>query len=70
MTKLNGLDSVKRRFWIKESSKNNKISKENLKEHLLKEIPQEFNDYESFLCEPIYVNNVKKIKMLKKVLNH
>ena len=58
----------KRRFWIKESSKNNKISKENLKDHLLTEIPQEFNDYESFLCEPIYVNNVKKIKMLKKGL--
>ena len=56
----------KRRFWIKESSKDLKISKDNLTEHLLTEIPQNFTAYESFLCEPIFVNNVKKIKMLKK----
>ena len=56
----------KRRFWIKESSKDFKISKDNLTEHLLTEIPQNFTKYESFLCEPIFVNNVKKIKMLKK----
>ena len=56
----------KRRFWIKESSKDYKISKDNLIEHLLTEIPKDFNRYESFLCEPIYVNKVKKIKMLKK----
>ena len=56
----------KRRFWIKENSKGHKISKENLIEHLLTEIPQDLSSYESFLCEPIYVNKVKKIKMLKK----
>ena len=56
----------KRRFWIKEESKKFDISKKNLTEHLLKEIPEKLNNFESFLCEPIFVNNVKKIKMLKK----
>ena len=58
----------KRRFWIKENFVGTKISKENLSNCLLTEIPVEFSNFESFLCEPIFVNNVKKIKMLKKGL--
>tara|TARA_Y100001936_G_C16013589_1_gene635102 strand:+ start:224 stop:1030 length:807 start_codon:yes stop_codon:yes gene_type:complete len=56
----------KRRFWVNENSRNYKLSKENLKESLLTQIKDELSNFESFLCEPIFVNNVKKIKMLKK----
>ena len=56
----------KRRFWIKENFDNAKISNENLINYLLTEIPNNLQDYESFLCKSISVNNVKKIKMLKK----
>ncbi len=56
----------KRRFWVKRDLKNKEFSKENLNDYLLKEIPDDLNNFESFLCEPIFVNKVKKIKMLKK----
>ena len=56
----------KRRFWIKKDLEKNKISRNNLNDYLLTEIPKEYEHYESFLCEPIFVNNVKKIKMLKR----
>ena len=56
----------KRRFWVNRDVKNSKISKENLNDYLLDKIPDELNNFDSFLCEPIFVNKVKKIKMLKK----
>ena len=56
----------KRRFWMKKRLENIKISQDNIQDYLLTEIPEELNNYESFLCEPIFVNKVKKIKMLKK----
>ena len=56
----------KRRFWIKKKPENIKITQNNINNHLLTEIPEQLNNFESFLCEPIFVNKVKKIKMLKK----
>ena len=56
----------KRRFWIKKESYNLEITSENLKDHLLKEIPEEWHSFESVICSPIYINNVKKMKMLKR----
>ena len=56
----------KRRFWIKTNSEKIEITQNNLNNHLLTEIPEQLNNFESFLCEPIFVNKVKKIKMLKK----
>ena len=53
----------KRRFWIK---KNIDIENfEHLKNNLLEEIPKEWENYEVILCNPIKVNYVKKMKMLK-----
>ena len=56
----------KRRLWIKHSSKGKEINKKNLKDHLLLEPDQKWNDYESIICEKIFVNKVKKIKMIKR----
>ena len=56
----------KRRFWIKKSSKGIKIDKKNFKDHLLVEADNEWNKYDAIICDPISVNNVKKIKMLKR----
>ena len=55
----------KRRFWIKENSSSiNNI--EDLKKNLLREIPKKWEQYDAFICDPIRVSPVKKIKMIKK----
>ena len=55
----------KRRFWL--SQKNNIINnKKDLLENLLIEVPDEWCDYESIICEPIDVSNPKKIKIIKR----
>ena len=56
----------KRRLWIKNDSRDKKINKFNLEEHLLLEPDQKWEGYESIICNKVYVNNVKKIKMLKR----
>jgi len=56
----------RRRFWTKKKLLNDKIDIENLKENLLQEIPNELSKYESFLCEPVYINKIKKMKIIKK----
>jgi hypothetical protein len=56
----------KRRYWIKEKFTNNSISIADLKTNLLDFIPETLNNYDAFICEPINVNNVKKIKLLKR----
>ena len=53
----------KRRFWIK---KNSNQSLSEIKEHLITESNSEWSNYDVILCEPIKVNNVKKIKMIKR----
>lgn len=55
----------KRRFWIKdEFSEINNI--DNLKNSLLTEIPSEWEGNDAFLCKPILVSPVKKMKLLKR----
>ena len=56
----------KRRFWIKSSSVGKKIDKNNMKEHLLFELENEWDKYESIICSPINVKGAKKIKILKR----
>ncbi len=55
----------KRRFWIKdEYSKINNI--EDLKKNILRSIPNEWDNYDAFICEPIQVSPAKKIKLIKR----
>ena len=55
----------KRRFWIKDHlSKIDNIH--DLKSNLLRSIPDEWNGYDAFLCNPIKVSPAKKTKLLKR----
>ena len=55
----------KRRFWL--SKKKQSINNFNeLNEYLLKEIPKEWEKYDSVLCNTINVANAKKTKMVKR----
>ena len=53
----------KRKFWIKKNTKNNKFNFFN--DHL-SESQEEWNSYDSVICEPISVNKVKKMKLIKR----
>lgn len=56
----------KRRFWIKKNSVINKVNITNLKKNVIRYIPKECNKYESIIAKPILVNNMKKMKILKR----
>jgi len=56
----------KRRFWIKKNSFKKNINTNNLKNYILSEIPNQWNNHNSVICEPIYVNGVNKVKLLKR----
>jgi hypothetical protein len=56
----------KRRFWIKKNSLINKVNIINLKKNIITIAPKEWNKYESVIVNPIFVNNMKKIKILKR----
>ena len=56
----------KRRFWINKDSSEEKINAKNFKNHILKEVPKEWNGIEAILCNPINVSNLKKMKILKR----
>ena len=56
----------KRRFWIKSEAKSKDINISNYKEYFLTEPYQEWNEYESIICEPISISGAKKIKILKR----
>ena len=56
----------KRRFWIKKNFSKNDITTYNLKNHILSEPPEEWKNYNSVICDPIYVNGVNKVKLLKR----
>ena len=58
----------KRRYWLKKDLSNNEVNKNNIKDNLLIEPSIEWDGYESIICNPINVNQVKKIKMLKRGL--
>jgi|TARA_B100000929_G_scaffold289551_1_gene280496 hypothetical protein len=56
----------KRRFWIKSEDDKKIINTNNLNQYLLDKIESKLNDYESIICNPIYVSGAKKIKMMKR----
>ena len=56
----------RRRFWTKIKILENKIEKNEMKKNLLTEIPNELSKFESFLCESVKVNKIKKMKIIKK----
>jgi hypothetical protein len=56
----------KRRFWIKEDSNKKEINTANIKNHILNEIPEKYLKYDSIICDPIHVNKVKKMKLIKR----
>jgi len=56
----------KRRFWIKKSTINKDIDKFNYNNHFLENIPEEYEKYDSIICDPISLRGAKKMKMLKR----
>ena len=55
-----------RKFWSLEEHKN--ISITSLNSKILKEIPEDFENYESILGEPMYINQWRPMKFLKTAL--
>ena len=55
-----------RKFWSLKNHRNEDISFKNLNELVLKEIPKELESYESIVGSPMYVNQWKIMKFLKK----
>jgi len=56
----------KRRFWIKKTSVGQPINIENFKNHFLSDPPSEWNDFDAIVCDPIPVNKIKKMKLIKR----
>jgi len=54
-----------RKFWSLKKYKTGEINFSNLNSIVLKEIPKEFEKYESILGEPFFVNKFKFMKFLK-----
>ena len=55
----------KRRFWLKDNS--DKISNiYDLKKNILREIPEKWESYDAFLCNPINVSPAKTMKLIKR----
>jgi len=57
-----------RKFWNLEKYNKNELNIKNLNNYVLKEIPIKFNEYEVILGEPIFVNEFKAAKFIKKGL--
>ena len=55
-----------RKFWSLQNNKQNYKNLENLKENIIHEIPEYYNNYESILGEPIYINQLRFSKFMKK----
>jgi len=55
----------KRRFWLQDN-KNSINNFDDLNTHILKKIPDEWKLKNSIICNPIKVNQVKKMKILKR----
>jgi len=54
-----------RKFWSLTEYKNEDIDFNNLKSKVLKEIPKEFDSYETILGTPFFVNQSKPMKFIK-----
>ena len=55
-----------RKYWSIKSNKKNHENLVQLKESVLKEIPKQYENYESILGEPLFINNFKFTKFFKK----
>ena len=55
-----------RKYWSIKNNKNNHTNLVQLKESVLKEIPKQYENYESILGEPLFINNFKFTKFIKK----
>jgi len=58
----------KRRFWLRKKNIKSKVNLSNLSKNIINYIPKEWNKYDSVITQPIFVNNMKKMKMLKRGL--
>ena len=56
----------KRRFWVKPNINKDDVLRDNLGNFLLDNIDKRFENYESFICEPIKISGAKKIKIIKR----
>ena len=56
----------KRRFWMNDDLNENKIQNDIRKKNLLNKVPIAWKNYESIICKPIDLNNVKIMKMFKR----
>ena len=56
----------KRRFWLKKKLIHAKIDKSNFSDCILQDVPNEWDNFDSIICDPIFVNKVKKMKMVKR----
>ena len=56
----------KRRFWKKNFFIDSNIDFSNFKNFILTETPEQWTGYNSVICEPIYVNKINRIKILKR----
>ena len=54
-----------RKFWSLQEHKNEDINFNNLNSKILKEIPKEFDNYETILGTPFFVNRFKPMKFIK-----
>jgi hypothetical protein len=55
----------KRRFWLSNTNKNI-TDEDNLIDNLLQETPLAWSNFDSILCEPISVQNPKRMKVIKR----
>ncbi len=55
-----------RKFWSLKNYKNEEVNFNNLSSKVLKGIPDEFDQYESILVTPFFVNQFKPMKFLKR----
>ena len=58
-----------RKFWSLDDIKHEEINLNTLKDKVLKKIPDNFNVYDSILIKPMYINQWKPMKFLKKGLS-
>ena len=56
--------SQKRRFWVKNSKPIKTYA--DLKKNILNKVPKLWKNYESIICKPIFVQNPKKMKLIKR----
>jgi len=55
-----------RKFWSLNFTPNNEINSQNLKNKVLKEIPDQLNKFDVILGDPFFINNRKIMKFIKK----